>query len=940
MKDFFISYTQADRAWAEWIAWQIEDAGRAVVIQAWDFRPGANFVLEMQRAAAEAERTIAVLSPDYLAARFTQPEWAAAFAQDPLGERGLLLPVRVRECALAGLLPQIIYIDLVGLPKEAARAALLAGIDRGRARPDRPPAFPGSAPPAAPARPGRPRFPGALPSIWNVPYLRNPNFTGRAALLSDLRAALESGRSAALTQALHGLGGVGKTQLAVEYAYRHSADYAAVWWLRAETPAALAADYAGLAGALDLPERVLVEQSLVVAAVRRWLEQNSGWLLIFDNANDPADLADYLPRGPGGHVLVTSRNPGWGQLAGRLLVQTLEQDEAIELLLRSSGQRDRAGSARLAETLGRLPLALAQAGAYMEATGRAPADYLALFASHQSQLLAEGQPSGYPATVATTWDLSFQRVRKGSRAAAELLYLCAFLGPDAIPFDVVRAGAQHLPKSLASALADPLKSDRALAALRRYSLAEVSGAALTVHRMIQAVVRARLDEEGRRRWSTAAVQVVNAAFPYESDDARTWGECARLLPHALTATEQAERHDAAPETTAWLLNQIGLYLSGRAEYGAARAATEHSLAIRERVLEVGHPDVAGSLNNLASLLYKQGDYAGSSALLERALAIDERALGPDHAETATSLNNLSVLLQERGDFAGARPLLERALAICERLLGPNDPYTASALSNLGYLLFMQGDYAAAQPLLERALDIGERIQGSEHPGTAMSMNNLAVLLMRQGDYAGSSALLERALAIQERALGPAHPETAGIVNNLAQLHFAQRNYAEAQPLFARALAIYQQTLGPDHPYTAASLNSMAAVLAIQGDYEDARPALERALAIQERALGPMHPAIAQSLNNLASALIIQGDYPRAQPLFERALEIFERAFGPDHSETATYLNNLAELLRLQGQRERARPLYARALAIDERTLGPDHPTTQTIRANLALLEAA
>ncbi len=191
MKHFFLSYNRADRPWAEWIAWQLEEAGYTTVLQAWDFRPGSNFVLEMQRAATEAERTIAVLSPSYLEARFTQPEWAAAFARDPTGEQGTLLPVRVRECDLRGLLPQIIYIDLVGLDEAAAREALLAGVRRQRARPTAPPGFPGAAPRSVPERP---RFPGALPPIWNLPHRRNPNFTGREDLLADLHTALTSGR--------------------------------------------------------------------------------------------------------------------------------------------------------------------------------------------------------------------------------------------------------------------------------------------------------------------------------------------------------------------------------------------------------------------------------------------------------------------------------------------------------------------------------------------------------------------------------------------------------------------------------------------------------------------------------------------------------------------------------------------------------------------------
>jgi len=216
MIDFFISYNGADRNWAEWIAWQLEQAGYTSILQAWDFRPGSNFVLEMQKAAAEAAHAIAVLSPSYLAARFTQPEWAAAFVQDPTGEKGMLLPVRVRECELAGLWRPIVYIDLVDLAEDAARDALLAGVRPERRRPAAPPLFSATKPP---------RFPGSLPPIWNVPHLRNRNFTGRDRLLDDLRTALSSGHPAALTQAITGLGGVGKTQFAVEYAYRHATGY-------------------------------------------------------------------------------------------------------------------------------------------------------------------------------------------------------------------------------------------------------------------------------------------------------------------------------------------------------------------------------------------------------------------------------------------------------------------------------------------------------------------------------------------------------------------------------------------------------------------------------------------------------------------------------------------------------------------------------------------
>lgn len=292
MKHFFISYNKADRSWAEWIAWQLEEAGYSVIVQAWDFRPGSNFVLDMQQAGVEAERTVAVLSPDYVTALFTQPEWAAAFAQDPTGEKGTLLPVRVRECEIKGLLHPIVYIDLFNLEEATAKRALLEGIKRGRAKPDQMPEFPG-----APSRAilSKPRFPGALPAIWNVPHLRNPNFTGREEELAALRASVLAGETAALT-AIHGLGGVGKTQLASEYAYRHKADYEVVWWIKSEEPATLASDYSMLATELDLPQKEEREQAVIVAAVRDWLNHNRDWLLVSTMRDTPRTFASICRR--------------------------------------------------------------------------------------------------------------------------------------------------------------------------------------------------------------------------------------------------------------------------------------------------------------------------------------------------------------------------------------------------------------------------------------------------------------------------------------------------------------------------------------------------------------------------------------------------------------------------------------------------------------------
>ncbi len=457
MQDFFISYNRADKNWAEWIAWQLEDAGYSTAIQAWDFRPGSNFVLEMQKAATEAQRTMAVLSPDYLNSLFTQPEWAAAFAQDPTGAKRTLLTVRVRECELKGLLAQIVYVDLVGSDETAAREILLAGVQTDRAKPKTAPVFP-SPKAATSAKP--PRFPGALPPIWNVPHHRNPNFTGREELLQNLRAALASEQSATLTQAIHGLGGVGKTQLAVEYAYRFAHEYEAVWWLAAESPATLAADYAALAQPLALPEKEEADQNLAIAAVRHWLNHHDGWLLVFDNAPEAEALHGYLPQATTGHVLITSRNPNWRRLAQPFAVSNFAPEEAIDFLCKRTGQTDRHAAAKLAEALGHLLLALTQAAAYIEETGKPLADYLALYQQHRQKLLGRAKPAAdYPYTVATTWELSFQAVQLRCAAATDLLHLGAFLAPEEIPWDLLQPALSQVEQLKTSALADPLESD-------------------------------------------------------------------------------------------------------------------------------------------------------------------------------------------------------------------------------------------------------------------------------------------------------------------------------------------------------------------------------------------------------------------------------------------------------------------------------------------------
>jgi tetratricopeptide (TPR) repeat protein len=652
---------------------------------------------------------------------------------------------------------------------------------------------------------------GKVPSqsrIWNVPHHRNPNFTGREELLAELREELISGKRAALTQAIFGLGGVGKTQLATEYAYRHAEDYAVVWWVRSEEVATLAADYAGLAVKLGLPDANAREQETIVDAVRDWLEGQQRWLLVFDNANGPEEVNRYLPRVVNGHVIITSRNPNWGEIASPLQVKVLEPAEGAEFLLNRTRQKDEESARKLSEALGGLPLALAQAGAYIEANGVTIAHYLELFQSRREELWAgERGPLGYERTVSATLSLAVKQVEAEAPTSLDLLRLCAFLGPDDIPRSLLRDGKEYLPEQLRETVADELKMNRAIEALRRYSLVEVDvdKSSLSVHRLVQAVVQAvvqdGLVEDEGKVWAGAAVDVVDQAFPFQSDDVRTWAECARLLPHALVAKGYIEALGIPSGRAGTLLNKMALYLEGRAQYVDAKNILQQTLSIMSVVYGQEHSEFAITLSNLGGVLKELGDLQGAREHLERALAIGEQALGPDHPNVAIRVNNLGSVLRAMGDLHGAREHLERALAIDEQALGPDHPDVARDVNNLGGVLQDLGDLHGAKAHYERALAISEKVLGPLHPNVGAYANNLGLVLKELGNLHGAKAHYERALAIDEKVFGPDHPDVAIDVNNLGRVLQDLGDLEGAKAHLGRALRIFRQALGDEHPTT-------------------------------------------------------------------------------------------------------------------------------------------
>ncbi|MDV9175899.1 FxSxx-COOH system tetratricopeptide repeat protein, partial [Streptomyces sp. W16] len=717
-----------------------------------------------------------------------------------------------------------------------------------------------------------PRLPGTLPRVWNVPA-RNAGFVGRDALLVEVRSRLAGGRPVAVV-ALDGRGGVGKTQLAAEYAYRFCGEYELVWWVRAEDPALIPGQLALLAvetGAAQ-PDTPLEE---AVRALGHELGSRSRWLVVFDNAEDPAVLADFVPSGAG-HVLITSRNPDWHGVAGPLDVDVLARRESIDLLRRRTPWLAEADAGRLAEALDDLPLALVQAAAVLTTT--AVDEYLELLAANASAVTDEGRPRDYRWSLAAQIRLSMQRLREQEPEAAEVLNACALLAPE--PFALPTATWEEADEesSVGRVVADWRTRSRVLSGLHQHGLGRVAGGSLHLHRLTQAILRDQLTAEERATAARNASVLLAAAFPGKAEDPASWPRWPDLLPHLLTI-------DPADLVTA-----------------AARfAACEACLYLLER-------------GNAPAILPRLEDlHQAWNALL-----------GPDHAHTWWVVNYLAMTFAAVGDH-------ERALALHQdlfdrrRVLGEDDPETLIAASNLAIRLADVGRVEEAVVLGEGTLARRRRVLGEDHPNTLIAASNLANRLADVGRVEEAVVLGEGTLAGQRRVLGEDHPNTLITASNLAIRLADVGRVEEAVELGEDTLA-RRRVLGEDHPDTLIAASNLAAHLADVGRVEEAVELGEDTLAGQRRVLGEDHPNTLIAASNLANRLADVGRVEEAVELGEGTLARRRRVLGEDHPDTLIAASNLAAHLADVGRVEEALELGEDTLA-RRRVLGEDHPST-------------
>ncbi|GHO46878.1 FxSxx-COOH system tetratricopeptide repeat protein [Ktedonospora formicarum] len=749
------------------------------------------------------------------------------------------------------------------------------------------------------------------PSQWFIPYAHNPFFTGREEILTTLQAMLTPNRAPAATHiyALYGLGGVGKTQVALEYAYRYAQEYQAVLWIGAETTESIISSLRGIAKLLQLEQQGDKDQQQMIKAVQNWLTTHDQWLLILDNVEDLEMVGRFLPTARQGAILFTTRIQTLGTHAKGIHLSPMEDIEGLLFLLRRAKVVDAKATSEqvhmlstsqslqydagkeLVNATGGLPLALDQAGAYLEETQCGLPTYLDLFRTQRATLLQQRGEGAHehPASVSTTLTLAINVTSQRHPAVRDLLRVCALLQPDAIPEELFHQEAKQLGTTLEAACSNPLDWNQVVAVACSYSLLSRQSETQTfsIHRLLQVVLLDTMTKEELKAWTSRVIKALDSMFPGEQqiEQYANWRrQCDRLISHVQLCLQRTNDSEDAL-ALASLTYKAAQYLRERGQFAEAMLHYQRSLHLWEQKRGPDHPDTARALHNLAVLYWRMGQYAEAEPLFLRALRIREEILGMEHPDVATTLNYMALLQWKMGQYAKAETLLQRALHIWEQALSPDHPNIAYPFNNLAILYAEQGKYAEAETYFRRALQIQEKTYSPDHPDIAQGLHNLAELAQDQGKYEEAESLYQRVLRLREQTNGPNHPDVAETLNGLAELYRMQGKFTEAEPLYQRVLHIYEQSQGTDNPYVAMVLNELANLSRDQGKYAEAEVQYQQTLSMREQQLGQHHPDIAETLHDLAILSQMQGDLSRGLSLTNRALEIRLSSLGETHPKT-------------------------------------------------------
>jgi tetratricopeptide (TPR) repeat protein len=786
--------------------------------------------------------------------------------------------------------------------------------------------------------------PGAVPVIWGDVPPRNKNFTGREAILAQLQRGAESKITAVvpgdpLPTALRGLGGVGKTAVATEYAYRYRSDYDIVWWIPSEQLPLVRSSLAALAQRLGLESAMATGIEAAAAAALDALRRGQPygrWLLIFDNADQPEDFRDYIPTGPG-DVLITSRNPAWQATTDTVQVDVFSRPESKEFLSkRAPAQVTGADAGRLAERLGDLPLALDQAGAMLAETGMPVDEYIDLLEEKITQIMAEGRSAEYPMSVTAAWSISVAKVRQQLPQAQELLRCCAFFGPDPIPRDVFRRGTQATGTRVSALMTDPILLARAIRELGRYALVSISGRAITVHRLVQALLRDELDEKEQAQYRHDVHAILAAAAPLDPGDDRQWERYRELLPHVTSETTGlSESRDL--EVRAFVLDMMR-YLRLSGDLISCQKLTREFIDQWTADDGPDDPSVLAAQRHYGDVLRQLGRFAEAYELVEATLSRTTKALGERDRLTLALKNSLVGDLRARGDFATALRLCQETRQLSEDVFGLTDPQTLRTISNLAVDYGLNSDYHTAKELCQLAYQLlSEAATGVSATEVLVAWYNLAWSVRLEGRYIEARDVAEEALDFGKERLGADHFAT---VRTAIGLSIALRRLAtmgeESLQMARESYDTFQRRFGQRHPDTIAAAVNLANILRINGLFDESFILARSTAGAYPEVYSKDHPYTYGCLGNLALLRRLVGDPAESRQLDEAALAGLDAGIGRDHFYSLTVAVNLASDLAALREAAAACALGKDTMARAAALLGADHPLTLGCASNLAL----
>ncbi|KAK8009151.1 hypothetical protein PG991_011702 [Apiospora marii] len=787
-----------------------------------------------------------------------------------------------------------------------------------------------------------------------VPFGRNEGFVGREDILAQLleRTPPTAYPDTCQRTVIEGLGGIGKTQVAMEAAYRVRDAHSdcAVFWVPAVNMTMFENTYRDIGRALEI-HGMEDDKADVKALVKTALSQEEAgsWLLVVDNADDAAllfggdQLLSHLPWSRKGSILFTTRNH---QAAVRFEARehiyrltSLDYCESVQLLhqgLQPGQIGEPHSTAALLNYLVHLPLAIRQAAAFMGMNSNvAVPTYLGYCRSSNHEMVEilskdfddRDRYDAIENPIATTWLISFRHIKRDNRFAAEYLQFCCFLAE------------KDIPVSLLPQQENKIKRDEAIGTLAAYAFIQQRNVPygmldrFDIHRLVRLAMRNWLREKGEEEEQfTRTICGLAQALPPPTHETRQ--EWAGYLPHTEAAV--AFEGQCAEKRALWtvlLCTGSGNEIHGK--YVNAEPFNRQAVKVAREVFGAEHPSTLSSMNNLANVLSSQGKYEEAERMHRQTVQQSEKALGAEHPDTLSSMNNLASVLSSQGKYEEAERMHRQTVQQSEKALGAEHPDTLSSMNNLASVLSSQGKYEEAERMHRQTVQQREKALGAEHPSTLTSMNNLASVLSSQGKYEEAERMHRQTVQRREKALGAEHPDTLGSMNNLAEVLSSQGKYEEAERMHRQTVQQSEKALGAEHPDTLGSMNNLANVLSSQGKYEEAERMHWQTVQQREKALGAEHPDTLASMNNLAEVLSSQGKYEEAERMHRQTVQQSEKALGAEHPSTLGSMNNLANVLSSQGKYEEAERMHRQTVQQSEKALGAEHPSTLTSMNNLA-----